>query len=289
MTESASHPVGRRRWIRAAQITILTVLFAVFMIPFALVLINAFKYKRDIISDPFSLWPDKGFTFENFTAAFLKMDYLQAFANSLSITGLATFAVIFLSAMLAYYIVRAYNRIGKIMYTTMVVSMIIPFQAIMIPLVSIYGAQLNLLNNRLTLVFLHTGFAMSLSVFMYSGFLRSSISVSLEEAAYLDGCSHAGTFWKIMLPLVQPAVITVTIFNFMSVWNEFFMALIFTTSDEMMPVGVGLLQIVNAMKYTGQYGAMFAAVLIVFLPTFLLYIFMSEKIIAGVTGGGVKG
>ena len=93
----------------------------------------------------------------------------------------------------------------------------------------------------------------------------------------------------IMLPLVQPAVITVTIFNFLSVWNEFFMALIFTSSESMTPVGVGLLQIVNAMKYSGNYGAMFAAVIIVFLPTFLLYIFLSEKIIAGVTGGGVKG
>ena len=97
------------------------------------------------------------------------------------------------------------------------------------------------------------------------------------------------TFWQIMLPLVQPAIITVTIFNFMSVWNEFFMALIFTTSDSMTPVGVGLLQIVNAMKYSGQYGAMFAAVIIVFLPTFLLYLFLSEKIIVGATSGGVKG
>ena len=78
-------------------------------------------------------------------------------------------------------------------------------------------------------------------------------------------------------------------FNFMSVWNEFFMALIFTTSDSMTPVGVGLLQIVNAMKYSGQYGAMFAAVIIVFLPTFLLYLFLSEKIIVGATSGGVKG
>ena len=80
-----------------------------------------------------------------------------------------------------------------------------------------------------------------------------------------------------------------TIFNFMSVWNEFFMALIFTTSDSMTPVGVGLLQIVNAMKYSGQYGAMFAAVIIVFLPTFLLYLFLSEKIIVGATSGGGKG
>lgn len=92
-----------------------------------------------------------------------------------------------------------------------------------------------------------------------------------------------------MLPLVQPALITVTIFNFLGVWNEFFMALIFASSEKMTPVGVGLLQIVNSMKYTGDYGGLFAAVVIVFLPTFLLYIFLSEKIIAGVTGGGIKG
>lgn len=92
-----------------------------------------------------------------------------------------------------------------------------------------------------------------------------------------------------MLPLVQPAIVTVTIFNFLSVWNEFFMALIFASSADMTPVGVGLLQIVNGMKYGGDYGGLFAAVIIVFLPTFLLYIFLSEKIIAGVTGGGVKG
>ncbi len=115
------------------------------------------------------------------------------------------------------------------------------------------------------------------------------IPKDLYEAATIDGAGKVHQFTHITLPLVQPAIITVTIFNFMSVWNEFFMALIFTSSESMAPVGVGLLNIINSMKYTGQYGGMFAAVIIVFLPTFLLYIFMSEKIIAGVTGGGVKG
>ena len=116
-----------------------------------------------------------------------------------------------------------------------------------------------------------------------------TLSKTYEEAAAIDGCTPMKTFWKIMLPLVQPAIITVTIFNFLAVWNEFFMALIFATEESMAPVGVGLLQIVNAMKYTGNYGALFAAVIIVFLPTFILYLFLSEKIIAGVTGGGIKG
>ncbi len=129
--------------------------------------------------------------------------------------------------------------------------------------------------------------AMLMAVIVTSGI--EGIPKDLYEAATIDGAGKVHQFTHITLPLVQPAIITVTIFNFMSVWNEFFMALIFTSSESMAPVGVGLLNIINSMKYTGQYGGMFAAVIIVFLPTFLLYIFMSEKIIASVTGGGVKG
>ena len=129
--------------------------------------------------------------------------------------------------------------------------------------------------------------AMLMAVIVTSGI--EGIPKDLYEAATIDGAGKVHQFTHIMLPLVQPAIITVTIFNFMSVWNEFFMALIFTTSESMSTVGVGLLNIINAMKQTGQMGGMFAAVIIVFLPTFLLYIFLSEKIISGVTGGGVKG
>ena len=152
------------------------------------------------------------------------------------------------------------------------------------------------MTNTLILAFVGSSFLMVLYIFLRVPFTTTyllnffaSLSKSYEEAATIDGCTPAKTFWQIMLPLVQPALITVTIFNFLSVWNEFFMALIFASSSDMTPVGVGLLQIVNGMKYSGDYGGLFAAVIIVFLPTFLLYIFLSEKIISGVTGGGVKG
>ncbi|MBU3810611.1 MAG: carbohydrate ABC transporter permease [Candidatus Niameybacter stercoravium] len=115
------------------------------------------------------------------------------------------------------------------------------------------------------------------------------LSTKYEEATAMDGCSPMKIFWKIMLPLAQPGIITVTIFNFLGVWNEYFMTLIFASSDDMKSVGVGLVSMINAMKYTGDYGGLFAGVVIVFMSTFLLYIFLSEKIIAGVTGGGLKG
>ncbi|MEG0996793.1 MAG: ABC transporter permease subunit, partial [Clostridia bacterium] len=110
-----------------------------------------------------------------------------------------------------------------------------------------------------------------------------------EEAASIDGCSPIKTFWKIMLPLAQPGIVTVSIFNFINVWNEYFISLIFASGDQQRPVAVGLYSMIQSMKYTGDWAGMFASVIIVFLPTFLIFIFLSERIIQGVTGGGVKG
>ena len=128
-----------------------------------------------------------------------------------------------------------------------------------------------------------------------STFFMNSLGYSIISCTLLilicaiDGCSPTKTFWLIMLPMAQPGIITVTIFNFINVWNEYFISLIFGNSDRIRPVAVGLYSMINSMKYTGDWAGMFAAVIIVFLPTFILYIFLSEKIIAGVTGGGVKG
>ena len=228
----------------------------------------------------------KGINWKNYAIAWQTQNVSVYFLNSLIYSIVACSGVLLISAPGAYVLSR-WNFVGsKLVRIGLVIAMSVPTIMIILPLYSLavrWGIK-----GRVLLVVLYIMLRVPYTTVYLLDFF-STLSKSYEEAAYIDGCSHSKTFWVIMLPLVQPAVITVTIFNFMSVWNEFFMALIFTTTDTMMPVGVGLLQIVNAMKYTGQYGAMFAAVLIVFLPTFLLYIFMSEKIIAGVTGGGVKG
>lgn len=227
-----------------------------------------------------------GVNWKNYVTAWQTQNVSVYFLNSLVYAFVACAGVLLISAPGAYVLSRWKFACSKLIRIGLVIAMSVPTIMIILPLYSLavrWGIK-----GRVLLVVLYIMLRVPYTTIYLLDFF-STLSKSYEEAAYLDGCSHAGTFWKIMMPLVQPAIITVTIFNFMSVWNEFFMALIFTTTDSMMPVGVGLLQIVNAMKYTGQYGAMFAAVLIVFLPTFLLYIFMSEKIIAGVTGGGVKG
>ena len=227
-----------------------------------------------------------GFHFENYATAWNAQNVSVFFGNSLLYSVVSCFGVLAISAPAAYVLSRWNFLGGKALRIGLVIAMSVPIIMVIMPIYSLsiqWGMK-----GRVLLMALYIMMRVPYTTIYLLDFF-STLSRTYEEAAYLDGCSAPKTFLKIMLPLVQPAVITVTIFNFMSVWNEFFMALIFTNSETMAPVGVGLLNIINSMKYTGQYGGMFAAVIIVFLPTFLLYIFMSEKIIAGVTGGGVKG
>ena len=229
---------------------------------------------------------ESGFHFENYAIAWQAQNVSVFFANSLLYSVISCAGVLAISAPAAYVLSRWEFTGGKALRIGLVIAMSVPVIMVIMPLYSL-SVQWGI-KGRVLLVLLYIMLRVPYTTIYLLDFF-STLSHTYEEAAYLDGCSAPKTFLKIMLPLVQPAIITVTIFNFMSVWNEFFMALIFTSSESMAPVGVGLLNIINSMKYTGQYGGMFAAVIIVFLPTFLLYIFMSEKIIAGVTGGGVKG
>ena len=227
-----------------------------------------------------------GIHWENYLSAWTTQNVSVFFANSLLYSVVSCAGVLLISAPAAYVLSR-WSFVGsKGLRIALVIAMSVPAIMIIMPLYSLAVAWG--IKGRVVLIALYIMLRVPYTTIYLLDFF-ATLSRGYEEAAALDGSSPGRTFWVIMLPLIQPAVVTVTIFNFLSVWNEFFMALIFTTSSDMTPVGVGLLQIVNSMQYSHDYGGMFAAVIIVFLPTFLLYIFLSEKIIAGVTGGGMKG
>lgn len=229
---------------------------------------------------------ESGLHLENYVSAWKAQNVSVFFANSLLYAVVACVGVILISAPGAYVLSR-FSFIGnKVMKSSLIIAMSIPAVMIIMPIFAL-TTRWNV-KGRILLILLYIFMNVPYTTTYLLNFF-ATLSKTYEEAAAIDGCPPAKTFWVIMLPLVQPALVTVTIFNFLGVWNEFFMALIFASSEKMTPVGVGLLQIVNSMKYTGNYGGLFAAVVIVFLPTFLLYIFLSEKIIAGVTGGGIKG
>lgn len=265
----------------------LIVIFIAYMFPFFMVIINSLKQKRDIIKNPFSwLFTIKGLSFDNFVKAFTQMDFMNAFKNSLIVTVSATVLVTILAAMLAYYIVRHNNGISKITFALMVASMIIPFQAIMIPLVSIYGGTLNILNHRFTLIFMHTGFSMAMSVFMFHGFIKGNVPIALEEAACIDGCTHARTFFQIVLPLLKPIISTMIILNALAFWNDFLLPSLVLTDKRLLTLPLSTYSFYGT--YSADYGTIMAGLLLCVLPILILYVVLQKQIIGGVVAGAVK-
>ena len=256
---------------RALAMAGLIIIFIAYMFPFLMVVINSLKQKRDIIKSPFSwLYTIKGLSFDNFVKAFTQMDFLNAFKNSLIVTCCATVLVTLLAAMLAYYIVRNKNVISGATFALMVASMIIPFQAIMIPLVSIYGGTLNVLNHRITLIFMHTGFSMAMSVFMFHGFIKGNVPIALEEAAYLEGCTHTQTFFKIVLPLLKPTISTMVILNSLAFWNDFLLPSLVLTDKKLLTLPLSTYSFYGT--YSADYGTIMAGLLLCVLPILILYV-----------------
>ncbi|MEG0485218.1 MAG: carbohydrate ABC transporter permease [Oscillospiraceae bacterium] len=230
---------------------------------------------------------NSGLNFKNYVSAWKSQNIAVFFANSVLYATTSCVFTLLMSAPAAYVLSRFVFPGSKFIKSGFVTAMSIPVIMIVLPVFSL-TSSLNIGNSRWLLIVLYTFLNVPFTTIFLLNFF-GTLSPTFEEAAAVDGCPPMKTFWKIMLPLAQPGMITVAIFNFLGVWNEYFLALIFAGSNEMKNVGVGLFAMVNAMKSTGNLGGLFAAVVIVFLPTFIIYVFMSDRIIGGVTGGGVKG
>ncbi|MBF9017730.1 MULTISPECIES: carbohydrate ABC transporter permease [unclassified Oceanispirochaeta] len=228
-----------------------------------------------------------GVHFSNYTKALINHNVGQYFLNSLLYTFSAGFSILIISAPCAYVLARFEFKGNKLIQNLFVGSLGVPIIMIILPLFAL-ASQLRMTNSRILLIILYICITTPFTVFFLLSFFKT-LSTSFEEAAAIDGCSPIRTFWTIMFPLAQPGLITVGIFNFIALWNEYFIALVFANTSEQRPLAVGLMTMIQSMRYTGDWAGMFAAVVIVFVPTFLLYIFLSEKIIAGVTGGAIKG
>ena len=228
-----------------------------------------------------------GFHFENYVKAWTTQKVSVFFMNSLLYTLVSCTAIVLVASPAAYALSRFSFRGCTLIQNMFAAALGIPVIMIIMPLFGLISAM-RLTNSRWVLMFLYTAMNVPFAVFFLLAFFRN-LSPSYEEAAAIDGCTPVGTFWQIIFPMAQPGLITVTIFNFITIWNEYFMSLIFANKSAVRPVAVGLYSMIQSMRYTGDWGGMFASVVIVFLPTFVLYLFLSEKIIKGVTAGAIKG
>ena len=228
-----------------------------------------------------------GFHWENYYNAWKSQKVSVFFMNSLLYTAISCSIIILVAAPAAYALSRFKFKGNMFLQNMFATALGIPVIMIVMPLFSVI-TRLDLANTRGLIIFRYIAMNVPFTIFFMLSFFQN-LSFTFEEAAAIDGCSPTKTFWKIMFPLAQPGIITVTIFNFITIWNEFFMSMLFAGKTKIRPIAVGLYNMVKGMQYTNDYGGMFAAVVIVFMPTLILYIFLSDKIIAGVTGGAIKG
>jgi len=268
-------------------ILLIWVLFTVCLLGW--VFAASFSTTKEIFSGN-ALKFETGLHFENYIKAWSGGNVSTFFINSLEYSIISCTLLILICAPAAYVLSRFRFLANKVIQSSFVSAMGVPIIMVVLPLFSIVARMdilNNVLQNRILLIFLYVGINVPYTTIFLLTFF-ANISRTYEKAAAIDGCSPMKTFWIIMLPMAQSGLATVTIFNFINVWNEYFLSLIFANSDQLRPVAVGLYSMINSMKYTGDWAGMFAAVVIVFLPTFFLYLFLSEKIIGGITGG-IKG
>ncbi|MCI8592431.1 MAG: carbohydrate ABC transporter permease [Lachnospiraceae bacterium] len=270
----------------AVMIIILLLAFVCFIFPFVLVVINVFKVKADITADPLALVGSHGFTIENFPEAMEKMNFLLSFGNSLVITILSTVITISLASMAAFVIVRNNWKACGLLFGLMVASMVIPFQVLMVPLVSLYGGLLDILNHRATLIFMHVGFSLSMATFMFHGAINTNVPVSLEEAATIDGCTRWQTYWKVVFPLLKPTIATVAIIDAMAFWNDYLLPSLVLAKKELYTIPIATQVFYGT--YSTDIGLVMAALLLAMLPILILYVFLQRYIVEGVTSGAVK-
>lgn len=228
-----------------------------------------------------------GLHFDNYVRAWSLNSISTYFMNSLVYGLISMVASVLISAPAAYVLARCVFKGNTTIKSSFVVAMSIPQIMIVMPLFSA-AVRTGLSNSKIVLLILYTGMALPYTTTFLTAFFTNQSKV-YEEAAAIDGATPMQTFWKIMFPLAQPGLVTVSIFNFMNVWNEYFLSMIFASSQKTMTVGPGLKSVLTAMQYTGDWGGLFAAVVIVFLPTLLIFIFLSRTIINGITAGGIKG
>jgi len=266
-------------------LSILVLLGIIFIYPVFVVLINSFKLKFSIASEPFLLPTSETFTgLENYTVGIQNTGFPSAFGWSLFITVLSVASIIIFTSMTAWYIVRVKSVFSSIFYYALVFSMIVPFQMVMFTMSK--TANVLGIDNPLGIILIYTGFGSGLSVFMFTGFIKT-VPLGIEEAATIDGCNSLQIFWRVVFPILKPTVITVAILNSMWIWNDYLLPYLVIGNDyQTIPVAI---QYLKGGYGSVDMGAMMAMLVLSIIPVIIFYLTSQKYIIKGVAAGAVKG
>lgn len=265
---------------------VLLALSVLFLVPIIIVIINSFKSRIYISSQPLKLPNAETFVaLENYINGVTSSDFFSAFLRSLFITVVSVILIVFFASMAAWYIVRSNSKITKGIYYMLVFSMIVPFQMVMYTMT--YVTNRANLDNVFGITFVYLGFGAGLSVFMLCGFIKS-IPLEIEEAAMIDGASPIQAFFTVVFPMLRPTAITVAILNTMWIWNDYLLPYLVLGSDKKtIPVAIQLAM--QGAYGSTDYGGFMAMLVLAIVPIIIFYIFCQKYIIKGVVAGAVKG
>ena len=273
------------KWSREILLTLAAL---VFLSPIYIIFVNSFKTRRELYENALAF--PESFSFQFYTEAMGKMNFFSAFLNSMFVTVVSELFIVILSSMTAWMLVRSGNRISTIIFMTLIATMLIPFQTLMMPLMQLVtGITANLgipLYNTLSgLVFMNIGFHAALSVFLYHGFIKS-IPISLEEAATIDGASKFGVFWRIIFPILTPITATVMILNVILIWNDFLLPSLTLVDKELRTIPLSVFYFFG--EFTIEWNLAMAGLTLTIIPVVIFYILAQKYIIKGIGEGAVK-
>jgi len=257
--------------------------FSVFI--FLWMLMTSFKTNQELYAGVWSL--PKTLNIKNYINAWDVLNLKYCFLNSLIVSSISTIILILIAAPASYVLIRSKLKITKLLNNLFVIGLGIPLPIILIPLLVLF-ARLKLADNLIGLILVYVAVELPFAIFLIAGFMRS-IPQELEQAAIIDGCSYIGSFWKIIFPLATPGLVTAAVFNFITAWNEYYIALVFINSESKRTLSLGVYSFQTSMLYNADWVGMYAGVVILAVPTIILFVLLSEKIIAGMTGGALKG
>ena len=260
------------------------------ILPMAWVAYSSLKPDDAIFRDTFALPSLGSLHTGNYTHAWTEAHFGDYFLNSVLVTCSAVVLIVALGSTAAYALARFTHPVGKIVFGVIVAGLTIPAQLAIVPLFFELRAA-GLLNSRLGLILVYTANGLPFAVFILAGFFRS-LPRSLYEAAVVDGCGEFSAFWKVLLPLARPGLVTVAIFQFIGVWKEYFYAFMLVSGDtagSARTVPLGLANLSIAAEYRSQYGMLFAGIILVTLPILVVYVALQRQIVRGIAAGALKG
>ncbi len=250
---------------------------------------SSLKSDRAIFREPFALPAAGDLQFENYGRAWREARFGDYFLNSVLVTTVSVAAIVLLGAMAGYALSRFRHPAGRAIFWVFLAGLTIPAQLAMVPLFfELRG--IGLLNSRTGLILVYTANGLPFAVFILAGFFKS-LPRSLYEAAVVDGCNEFSAFWRVLLPLAKPGLVTVAIFQFIGIWKEYFFAFLLTNGGDgharTLPLGLANLAITS--EYRTDYGMLFAGLVLVTIPILIVYVALQKHLVKGITAGALKG